>query len=157
MISWNSVTIFELPGIKKGMHVLVLQKHHFIGGKVLRIKLAQSFQLVQTWFGWTDDRNIFMLVKEPNWRNTLKGFKHTNCGVVEACLQFCDNGVQNDIVDINFEFLFSIIGVIINGCFVAFIEKCFFCGVFRLHNLLEGQELRNSPLFLQWWLQSDCC
>ena len=46
MISWNSVTIFELPGIKKGMHVLVLQKHHFIGGKVLRIKLAQSFQLV---------------------------------------------------------------------------------------------------------------
>ena len=65
-----------------------------------------------------------MLVKEPNWRNTLKGFNHTNCGVVEACLQFCENGVQNDIVDINFEFLFSIIGVIINGCFVAFIEKC---------------------------------
>ena len=28
------------------MHVLVLQKHHFILGKVLRIKLAQSFQLI---------------------------------------------------------------------------------------------------------------
>ena len=86
-----------------------------------------------------------MLVKKPNWRNTLKGFKHTNCGVVEACLQFCDNGVQNDIVDINFEFLFNIFGGIINGCFVAFIVKCFFCGIFWLQNLLGGQELRNGP------------